>query len=155
MRLLKLSLKIGNQNSNTMEIEGTITKNFGIITGTSANGNTWKKLEFLVEQFGQYPKNALIQVMGDKAETMVNDAQVGRQVTVSVSVESREYNERYFTQLTAWRIAGYVPLSERYNNGQPAQRQSAAQQTPPVTPPVGTNTGTGITAEDDGDDLPF
>lgn len=133
-----------------MNIEGRVIKNLGIISGTSASGSTWRKLEFLVEQFGQYPKNVLIQVMGDKAEAMNSEATVGREVDVSVNVESREYNGKYFTQVTAWKINGYVPLTDRQTYGPPAAKPSAAQP----TPSVGTNTGTGILPEED-DSLPF
>lgn len=86
-----------------MEIKGKIKQKLDPITGESSNG-AWKKQEFIIETDGDYPKSICIIVWGDKIDLekfAVNDT-----VTVSINIESREYNGRWYTDVKAWKIDG-------------------------------------------------
>ncbi|HXR80855.1 MAG TPA: DUF3127 domain-containing protein, partial [Saprospiraceae bacterium] len=56
----------------------------------------WKKQEFIVETQSQYPKKVCLSVWGDKVDQF--SLSVGQFVNVSVELESREYNGRWYTE---------------------------------------------------------
>ncbi|MBN4049735.1 DUF3127 domain-containing protein [Bacteroidales bacterium AH-315-N07] len=84
-----------------MEITGKIIKILPLQTGTSQNGE-WKKQEFILETPGQYPKKVCITIWGDKIDQF--EIAEGDEVTASVDIESREYNERWYTDVKAWKV---------------------------------------------------
>jgi hypothetical protein len=83
-----------------MTITGKVTHVLPEQTGTSKAGKDWSKAGFVVEVPGEYPKSVAIETFGDK----VTLPQVGQDVTVSVNIESREWNGKWFTNVTAWKI---------------------------------------------------
>lgn len=84
-----------------MEIQGIIHDVLALQTGTGRNGE-WKKQEFILETFGQYPKKICIALWGDKIQESL--LQKDNKVTVQFDIESREYNGRWFTEAKAWKI---------------------------------------------------
>ena len=74
-----------------MELDGKIILDLGMQTGTSKAGREWKKREWVLETFGQYPKKVKFHVFGDKADTI--GIEVGNSYTLSVDAESREFND--------------------------------------------------------------
>lgn len=85
-----------------MEINGTLILELPLASGTSKNGNTWRKQEYVLETKDQYPKKICFSVWGDKIDQFALKA--GEDVTVSFDVESREYNGRWFTEVKAWGV---------------------------------------------------
>ena len=84
-----------------MEIKGKVIQVNSLVTGQGANGE-WKKQEFIIETEGDYPKKVCICAWGDKiAEFALKE---GETVNVSVNVESREYNSRWYTDVKAWKV---------------------------------------------------
>ncbi|MCX6228318.1 MAG: DUF3127 domain-containing protein [Bacteroidia bacterium] len=109
------------------------------ITGTSARGE-WKKQDFVIETGeDQYPKKICFTLFNDKNGTF-EKVKPGMEVEVSFSIESREYNEKWFSNINAFR----VDLAPQ--GGSPAN-----------TPPSGQEfTSTPLSVDlDDKDDLPF
>jgi hypothetical protein len=100
-----------------LEINGKLVKVMEQVTGESRNGG-WVKQEFVIETFDQFPKKVCCSVWGDKTEQL-RRFQPGDDVKVSFNVESREYNERWYTEIRAWKLdpAGAVA---------PAQGQGGA-----------------------------
>jgi len=91
-----------------MEIKGRIFKVMDIESGQGKSGE-WKKQNFCIETDGKYPKKVCIQLFGkDKIEKY--DLRIGAEVTVSIEIESKEYNNKWYTQISAWKIEG---LGER------------------------------------------
>ncbi len=84
-----------------MEIQGQLIKIFDPITGEGRNGQ-WKRQDLLIEVQGQFPKKVCFSVNSDK--TPIDSLKVGDMVTVSINIESREYNGRWFTDIRAWKI---------------------------------------------------
>ena len=61
--------------------------------------------EFVIEvQDGQYPQMVKFQLTQDKCAIM-DDYNEGDQVVVDFDLRGREWNDKYFTNLNAWRIA--------------------------------------------------
>lgn len=122
--------KIQLQNHLSMEIKGKVLQALPMEGGTSKSGNPWQKASLIVEvaENPQYPKKVKISNM-QKAEEFAKIA-IGVEATFKIGIESREYNGRWYTELTCW---GWDA---------PA---AAAPQTPPAPQP----------APAQNDDLPF
>ncbi len=124
-----------------MEISGNIIRILPEKSGEGRNG-PWRKQEFIVETDGQYPRKVCIAVWGDKIDQFA--LKEGERVTAAVNIESREFNERWYTDVKAWKITRETVGDEP---------GSAPQGTPPpfdVPPPAEEPPG----AQEE-DDLPF
>ncbi|MCC5925178.1 MAG: DUF3127 domain-containing protein [Bacteroidetes bacterium] len=84
-----------------MEIKGKVITVLPEQNGESKNG-TWRKQEFVIETFDQYPKKVCMEIWGDKIDDMM--PKEGQEVTASINIESREWNGRWFTNVKAWKI---------------------------------------------------
>lgn len=128
-----------------MDITGIITKILPKQSGKSSNGE-WQKQEFVITTEDQYPKIVCFNTWGAKVDDLVNFSERDR-VKVHFDVSSREYNEKYYTELRAWKIelegAGAVPPAHSQGTTAPAQSAPAQSSAPASSAPV---------AEDD---LPF
>lgn len=82
--------------------KGTVKSVLDIQAGTSAKG-PWKKQSFVIETFGQYPKTICFDVFASGDKPLITP-QVNQSVDVSFSVESREYNGKYYTNASAFKI---------------------------------------------------
>ena len=85
-----------------MEITGKIIEILPEKSGQSANGE-WRKQEYVLETETSYPKKICFVVWGDKIELF--NLKKGESVEVSVDLESREYNERWYTDVKAWKVS--------------------------------------------------
>ena len=85
-----------------IKTSGKVIKVLPIQQGESAKG-TWKKQEFVIETDGQYPKQICFTACGDRTQN-VGELQIGQSVTVHFNPQSKEFNERWYTELQAWKI---------------------------------------------------
>jgi len=115
-----------------MELKGKVIQILPTQTGMGKKGQ-WKKLEFIVETQAQYPKKVCLSAWGDKIDQF--NLVAGEMVSVSVDLESREYNGRWYTEARAWKIE---------------KSGSAAPSAPPVGDEPFETAASGTT-----DDLPF
>lgn len=86
-----------------MEIKGKITQILPLATGEGKNG-TWKKQEYVLEiPNGNYaPKKVCFSIWGDKIDTFA--IKENEELTISIDIESREYNSRWYTDVRAWKV---------------------------------------------------
>ncbi|MCD8172536.1 MAG: DUF3127 domain-containing protein [Alistipes sp.] len=132
-----------------MEIEATVVKVMPPVKGTSARGE-WTKQEVIFEQPGEFGKKVCVSFWGDKAMDAAS-LREGEQVKVSVNVESREYNGRWYTEVRAWKLA------------KAAQADGAGGFAPPAHDPFAPGAGMPMPSSDAAvpggeesfDDLPF
>jgi len=122
-----------------MEISGKIIQIMPEETGEGRNG-PWRKQNFILETQEQFPKKVCITVWGDKID--LNSFSESEQVTASINIESREYNNRWYTDVKAWRVVKAQAEAA-------ADSQSGYREVPPD------NTIPPETTEDDFNDLPF
>jgi len=122
-----------------LEIIGKVVKLLPEQSGTS-NGKSWTKREFVVETEEQYPKKICFSAWGDKVAD-INRFSVGQSIKVYFDVQSREYNEKWYTDLRAWRIEA--------NN---SNATSSAETTHTATTPAPISTPLESSSTDD---LPF
>jgi hypothetical protein len=117
-----------------VDIKCKLLDKLAVHNGTSARG-PWSKQDFIVETLEQYPRKICMNVWGQDKVNELTQYNAGEVLTVSVNIESREFNGRWYTDVRAWRI----------------QRDAVegAQMAPQQDPFMN------IQAEDDGGDLPF
>lgn len=139
-----------------MDFEVTVSAVLPLVTGQSARGE-WKKQDVIFDLPGEFNRKLCVGFWNDKA---VDAAALrpGDRVALSVNVESREYNGRWYTEVRAWRMnrldaqAGapqgggaypppYPPAESAPSYGANAQPASGAAAAP--------------TSAADVDDLPF
>lgn len=99
-----------------MEIKGKVVQLLQLQTGQGKKGQ-WKKQEFIIETQGQYPKKVCLSAWGDKVDQY--NLSIGDEVSVSVDLESREYNGRWYTEARAWKLEKSGGNSRATNNTPP------------------------------------
>lgn len=81
------------------QLSGTVKKIFE--TQTFASG--FSKRSFVVSTVDKYPQEIQFECLKEKAD-MLNDLSEGQTVTVHFDISGREWNEKYFVNLNAWKI---------------------------------------------------
>jgi hypothetical protein len=119
----------------SLEVNGKVLVILPEQTGQGKNG-TWVKQDFVIETEDQFPKKACFSVWGDKVSEIRN-LKIGEQVSVSFNIESREFNNKWYTDLRAWKIS---------------KSSGKSANIPSDLPPITEND---IPDDDQGGDLPF
>ena len=96
--------------------------------------------DFVIEiEDGRFPQMVKFQLVQDKC-ALIDDYSEGDEINVDFDLRGREWNDKYFTNLNAWRIA----LAESDSRKPPEGAETASPGT------------TAIQADDDfDDDIPF
>ncbi|MDR0296354.1 MAG: DUF3127 domain-containing protein [Prevotellaceae bacterium] len=127
-----------------LEITGKLVKTLPVQSGTNARG-TWSKQEFILETMEQYPRKVCISAWSERVNEL-SAFLAGDILKVSFSIESREYNERWYTDVRAWRIEKQTAAG--------AVTEAAASANIPLQPPLPTE-DTSFINQQVVDDLPF
>ena len=121
-----------------LTISGRIVSVLPLQQGTSKAGNPWQKQEYILDTGGQYPKKVCFSLFGDSITKF--PLQVGQDVAVSIDIESREYNGKYYTEVRAWHVTyasqqpqledkrTYKPKAQAPRTPQPLRGKPAKQQ---------------------------
>jgi hypothetical protein len=117
-----------------MEIKGKIVLINPLASGQSAKG-PWKKQEYILQTTEQYPKKICFVVWGEKIDEYA--LKVEDNVEVSIDIESREFNGRWYTDVKAWKVAKESKSGQTSDESLPPM---------PTDPPA---------TEELADDLPF
>lgn len=136
-----------------MEFEGVVLKKLPVSKGVSARGE-WQRQDVIFEVPSEFSRKICVTFFNKltDADSLVE----GQTYIVSVNVESREYNGKWYTDVRAWRV-------------QPKQQEAAQQGAPamPDMPPFGDEpnyggasygagaAGAGVAPIAEVDDLPF
>lgn len=153
-----------------LELKGRLNRKLPVQSGVSARGE-WSKQEFIIDyQDGNYPATACFNVWGPERVKDLERFQYGDDVKVSFTINSREFNGKWYTDLRAWKIehvAPEQPAQAPYT--QAPQAQSAPYAQAPAAAPSSQNVPAGFAptapaapSYDEGngagemtDDLPF
>ena len=120
-----------------LEISGKIVEILEVKSGQSANGE-WRKQEYVLETEAQYPKKVCFMAWGDKIDQF--NIQKEETIAVSIDLESREYNGRWYTDVKAWKVS---------RNGNDANSSQSVNFQNAKTPPIADINSF------DNDDIPF
>lgn len=112
--------------ANELTISGRIVSVLPLQHGESKAGKPWQKQEYILDTGGQYPKKVCFSLFGDSITKF--PLQVGQDVTVSIDIESREWNNKWYTEVRAWNVT-YASQQPQLQ-AQPAQPTPAPQPTP-------------------------
>lgn len=124
-----------------MEFEGTLIHDLPEESGTSKAGNPWRKKTWVFEvQSGQYTNMIAVTAMGDRIDNL--KFEMGKRYIVSIDIQSREFNGRWYTDVRAY---AYRPV-----DGQSAAVNETAPQFGTPAPAADPFAGSSET-----DDLPF
>ena len=92
-----------------MEISGKIIMVLPERGGVSQrSGSEWKVASYVLETMEQYPRKCCFEVFGTDRIAQFN-IQVGQMLTVSLDIDAREYNGRWYNQIRAWKVVPYDP----------------------------------------------
>jgi len=90
-----------------MEFEGTVYKILPAQQGTSARG-PWHRQDVVFEMnSGNFTRKICVKFFNKESE--VSALREGAVYNVSIDIESREYNGRWYTDLNVWRIQAKAP----------------------------------------------
>lgn len=118
-----------------MEITGVVKSVMPTQNGTSQSGKAWQKREFIIEEtVGNYPNSMVITVFGDRVEKL-NTLRVGDLVTARFDTQVREYNGRYFTNITLYDFA-QLQLAKQLQMPQQYQATPAQPYQPMPAQPI-------------------
>ena len=73
--------------------------------GNSVRGE-WVRRTFVIEYGDEYPRKCAITAVGDQRVAQVGSLQIGQLIWCTVSVSSREYEGRWFTEIRLVRFEG-------------------------------------------------
>lgn len=89
-------------------ITGRIIQKLPMQSGTSKAGNPWRKQEYVLETTdSNFPKQICFNFFGDRIDQ--NPLEIGDMVNVSIDLQSREWNGRWYTDVSAWKAEKTQP----------------------------------------------
>ena len=91
-----------------MEITGKLIQLLPEVQGESARG-PWVRGGFVIETGDDYPRKVAFTAFGEERVAMVKNVPMGSMVQVTFTPESREFNEKWYTDLRCSRIQPFVP----------------------------------------------
>lgn len=95
----------------SFKVRGRITKIDDVLTGNGPKGQ-WKKVSFLLDSGQQYNNVYSFEVRGvEKVDKFLQYNSVGKEVDVSFNVNTREYQDKFYTSLQAWKVFKAEELS--------------------------------------------
>jgi len=127
-----------------LELTGRLMRVLEMRTGMGKNGE-WKNQDFILELPGQYPRSVCISLWGEKIEALKN-FNIGDSIKAYIDIESREWNEKWFTSVKAWQL-------EKVEATASAAFVPPVSTLPDVPPPA--SSADIPPAEGEMDDLPF
>jgi hypothetical protein len=86
------------------EVKG---KFIGIISddkGSKKDGSEWRKVLFSIEVGDAYPKPAIFDTNKEDLIKQLSNLRSDEIINVSFNINCREYNGKWYTNLTAWKI---------------------------------------------------
>ena len=127
-----------------LSIKGKVVAILPKTSGTSAAGKAWEKQDFVIEEIeGQYPAQVAFTVF-NKLE-IIAEMRTDDEVDVSFNIKATEYNDRWFNNITAWKVA--------ITKTSGAKPNTPAEDMPPAFDPQ--KSLEEQTGNDENQDLPF
>ena len=153
-----------NNRPNPLIARGTVIRILPVQEGVSKAGNAWRKGAFVIETEAQYPRTICFNIWNNRIDEF--PLTEGDLVEVRFDVESREYMERWYTDVTAYsvskvdQVAAATPEADPFAGKAPyvegdAPSTGFASQAPEAGAQNQFGGSFDPTAGDNADDLPF
>jgi hypothetical protein len=130
-------------------IVGKIIKFLPKVEGESSRG-PWVKGGIVIEYGDEYPTNAAFTIFGEQKLQACAGLKEGMEVTVNYNPQSREYNDRWYTDLQCMSI---YPVAQQKQQ-QTVQQAPAQAQYPNAQQQVAQQSKQSVAMQED-TDLPF
>ena len=114
-----------------MDITGKLIKILPEVRGESQRG-PWVRGGFVIETDDTYPRQVAFTLFGEDRLAMINGLTMNAPVMVTFTPESREFNERWYTDLRCVRVLPFTGAAP-----QPAAYGAAPQPAAPQAAPYG------------------
>ncbi|MDE6272882.1 MAG: DUF3127 domain-containing protein [Muribaculaceae bacterium] len=114
-----------------MDFVAKLVQDLPMEEGVSKAGNNWRKKSWIVQTFGQYPKTVQVIALGNAIDNV--HMELMKVYNLSVDLESREYNGRWYTDVKVFRAVETVDPSLA-PQGYPAPGVNPAPAAPGVMP---------------------
>lgn len=89
-----------------------VIKNVGTLqSGVGKENKEWASIEVVVEEIeGQYPNSAVFKLFknGENvkyAKSFATDYPIGTVVDIEFNMKAKEYNSKYYQELSVWKIS--------------------------------------------------
>ena len=128
MHILINFTSLNKKNKMSLVIKGKLSRKLSVESGTSKAGNEWKKQSFIIDTGSQYNPEICFQLFGDDKIELLKHHNEGDEVEVSFNLYSREYNNRYFHNIDAWRIEGVTKSSSNESSEIPEFNNSPTEE---------------------------
>jgi len=135
-----------------MELKGTVIEILPEQTGQGKNG-PWRKNRFILEIPGNYPKKVAIDVWGDKFDDFA--IAVNQELTVGIEIESRQWQDKWFTDVKAWKVTKEGNSASAPTVAAPLPDNPAPSSDPFTSSPPDNSSVPAGKEPDYDDDLPF
>lgn len=153
-----------NNRPNPLIARGTVIRILPVQEGVSKSGNAWRKGAFVIETESQYPRTICFNIWNNRIDEF--PLTEGDLVEVRFDVESREYMERWYTDVTAYSVskvdqtAATAPEADPFAGKAPYVESAApstgfASQAPEASAQNQFGGSFDPAAGDNADDLPF
>ena len=90
-------------------------------------GKKWIKQTFLIDTGGDYNSKICFQLFGEEKVKLIENYQIGDKIEVFFNISSREYNNRYYHNIDAWRI---TPLTNTESANTEGSSESSEESLP-------------------------
>lgn len=130
-----------------LEITGKLIQKLAEQGGTSKTGNAWRKQEFVIETEEQYPRKICANLWGDNIDQLAQ-INIGDTVKMSFNLESRSFNDRWYTDVRAWKL-------EKAITSAPAMSSEPTSGSMPTPSIQEFSEGPFSATDNDPNDLPF
>lgn len=108
-------------------VDGIITNVLPVQSGVGkSSGKEWHKQTAVLQTSEQYPKSIAFDMFNDR----IIPLQVGQSVHVQISIESREYQGRWYTNVNAISVEQAAPMGAPQPMPYPQTPQQTYQQAP-------------------------
>lgn len=142
----------------SFEVEGTLHKKFD----TESKTDSFQAREFVIETGGNYPQFIKFQLVQDRCD-LLDPYQEGHEIKVHFDLRGREWNDKFFTNLNAWRVEAVIDTGVAATPAKPlpgSKEQPTANGALPTAKATPRNASPSaqdmpVGANDTDDDLPF
>jgi len=99
---------------------------------------TYTRYSFVGTTFGDYTRTIYFQTLGQEKYQQMN-IQLGGIYTISFDIESRKYNDKYFSSINAWKAVreNEQTIANQYQQQPMPQQPYGSQQAPAPQPAYG------------------
>ncbi len=88
----------------TLSLEGLLVQKNEIENIKNKEGKEWIKQTFLIDIGSEYNSRVCFQLFGEEKVKLIDGYELGDKIEVFFNISSREYNNRYYHNIDAWKI---------------------------------------------------